>query len=389
MSSPFSSVGPQYIKNLLFLIQESRGFCSIHVKMLDYLFCCLELLQVVFRKPANIWRLCIALPVLLLMGLAMPRLIYFLLFQVVFLFVMSYLKPSWIMEFMNWLNLQRNGYSVKYQTVGDFTYCYAERGRPSQNVPSILFLHGLSASKEMWFPMVTAIPRDRHIVLLDMPGHGNSSRRLDYNYSFVNQASRVAQFVITTGLGKKPFHLVGISMGGGVAVAFAATHPRDVTKLSLLCPAGFHTHNGSEYLQDVAKGLIAADPGKLPISASEQHKAFHYIFHVQEGKEIPRLYSWLAFEIMSMKRDIHGKVSSDLEADVNNKVLHRHITKVEAPTQVLWGKYDRLVHPSGAEVVKAALPACQVHMLENCGHTISYDRPFRAMKLILEFLDSL
>ncbi|XP_071817986.1 monoacylglycerol lipase abhd6-B-like isoform X3 [Apostichopus japonicus] len=357
--------------------------------MLDYLFCCLELLQVVFRKPANIWRLCIALPVLLLMGLAMPRLIYFLLFQVVFLFVMSYLKPSWIMEFMNWLNLQRNGYSVKYQTVGDFTYCYAERGRPSQNVPSILFLHGLSASKEMWFPMVTAIPRDRHIVLLDMPGHGNSSRRLDYNYSFVNQASRVAQFVITTGLGKKPFHLVGISMGGGVAVAFAATHPRDVTKLSLLCPAGFHTHNGSEYLQDVAKGLIAADPGKLPISASEQHKAFHYIFHVQEGKEIPRLYSWLAFEIMSMKRDIHGKVSSDLEADVNNKVLHRHITKVEAPTQVLWGKYDRLVHPSGAEVVKAALPACQVHMLENCGHTISYDRPFRAMKLILEFLDSL
>lgn len=38
-----------------------------------------------------------------------------------------------------------------------------------------------------------AIPRDRHVVLLDMPGHGNSSRRLDYNYSFVNQASRVAQ----------------------------------------------------------------------------------------------------------------------------------------------------------------------------------------------------
>lgn len=35
-------------------------------------------------------------------------------------------------------------------------------------------------------------------------------------------------------------------------------------------------------------------------------------------------------------------VSSDLEADVNNKVLHRHITKVEAPTQVLWGKYDRV-----------------------------------------------
>lgn len=27
---------------------------------------------------------------------------------------------------------------------------------------------------------------------------------------------------------------------------------------------------------------------------------------------------------------------------MNNKVLHKHITKVEAPTQVLWGKYDRV-----------------------------------------------
>lgn len=53
------------------------------------------------------------------------------------------------------VNLRRNNFEVKYQTVGDFTYCYAERGKPSPNVPSILFLHGLSATKEMWFPMVT------------------------------------------------------------------------------------------------------------------------------------------------------------------------------------------------------------------------------------------
>ncbi|KAJ8047340.1 Monoacylglycerol lipase abhd6-B [Holothuria leucospilota] len=405
--------------------------------MLDYLACCLELLLIFIRKPENQRWLFIASPVVLLVGFVMKSLLYFVFIQVFFLFILTYWRPAWIMDFSNWTNLRKNNFVVKYLQVGDFTFCYAERGKPSDSSSSILFLHGLSASKEMWFPMVTAIPSDRHVVLLDMPGHGKSTQKIDFSYSFMNQASRVAQFVIASGLGTKPFHLIGISMGGGVAIAYAATHPRDVSKLSLLCPAGCADWDKADYMQDVKKGLITTgagmmpinfreqekvfpylfymtgkkipslhgneksdymkdiesgrivtDSGKMPLNAEEQHKAFRYMFYMPKGFKLPRMYSWLAFEITKSKRPIHGKVSNDLEADVNNKALHKYFPKITSPTLVLWGKHDRLVHPSGADVLKAALPKCEVHMLHKCGHTISYDRPFKALKLILKFDES-
>lgn len=356
--------------------------------MLDYLACCLELLLIFIRKPENQRWLFIASPVVFLVGFVMKSLLYFVFIQVFFLFILTYWRPAWIMDFSNWTNLRKNNFVVKYLQVGDFTFCYAERGKPSDSSSSILFLHGLSASKEMWFPMVTAIPSDRHVVLLDMPGHGKSTQKIDFSYSFMNQASRVAQFVIASGLGTKPFHLIGISMGGGVAIAYAATHPRDVSKLSLLCPAGLHGNEKSDYMKDIESGRIVTDSGKMPLNAEEQHKAFRYMFYMPKGFKLPRMYSWLAFEITKSKRPIHGKVSNDLEADVNNKALHKYFPKITSPTLVLWGKHDRLVHPSGADVLKAALPNCEVHMLHKCGHTISYDRPFKALKLILKFDES-
>ena len=40
------------------------------------------------------------------------------------------------------------------------------------------------------------------------------------------------------GLNRKPLHVVGISMGGGVAGLYAAKYPKSLTKLTLFCPAG-------------------------------------------------------------------------------------------------------------------------------------------------------
>lgn len=46
------------------------------------------------------------------------------------------------------------------------------------------------------------------------------------------------QFVESVKLNKKPFHLVGTSMGGCVAGVYAARYPSDLSSLTLICPAG-------------------------------------------------------------------------------------------------------------------------------------------------------
>lgn len=46
------------------------------------------------------------------------------------------------------------------------------------------------------------------------------------------------QFVECIKLNKRPFHLVGTSMGGNVAGVYAAQYPEDICSLTLICPAG-------------------------------------------------------------------------------------------------------------------------------------------------------
>ena len=45
------------------------------------------------------------------------------------------------------------------------------------------------------------------------------------------------QFVRAIGLDSRPFHLVGISMGGAISQNYAVHYPQDVALLTLICPA--------------------------------------------------------------------------------------------------------------------------------------------------------
>ncbi|KAG8127928.1 hypothetical protein E2320_014806, partial [Naja naja] len=62
--------------------------------------------------------------------------------------------------------------------------------------------------------------------------------------------------------------------------------------------------------------------------------------------------------------------------------------KIKAPTQIIWGKGDKVFDSSGAAVLAAAIPNSQVHWLEKCGHFITLERPRTSAKLLLEFYKS-
>lgn len=50
--------------------------------------------------------------------------------------------------------LYKAGLRLRYVRAGKYRYCYGERGRPSHNKTSLVLVHGFSASKDMWVPIV-------------------------------------------------------------------------------------------------------------------------------------------------------------------------------------------------------------------------------------------
>ncbi|XP_032998471.1 monoacylglycerol lipase ABHD6-like [Lacerta agilis] len=69
-------------------------------------------------------------------------------------------------------------------------------------------------------------------------------------------------------------------------------------------------------------------------------------------------------------------------------IFHDNMSKIKAPTQIIWGMHDKVTDPSGGEISAAAIPNSQLHMLEKCGHFIIMDSPRKSAKLLVEFHNS-
>src|SRR3712207_7557940 len=85
--------------------------------------------------------------------------------------------------------------------------------------PTVVLLHGLGTSGWMWDRVVPALERDLHVLVVDLPGHGDS--RTTPWESLEATAAAVARLVGDRASGGAA-HLAGLSLGGYVAAALAA-----------------------------------------------------------------------------------------------------------------------------------------------------------------------
>jgi len=96
--------------------------------------------------------------------------------------------------------------------------------------PSVVFLHGGVASGWAWDPVVERLAGRYHCLAPDLPEHGRSVGRGPF--SIAGAAGDVAALVRERAHGRRA-HLVGISVGGQIALQVAATAPELVDRLVL------------------------------------------------------------------------------------------------------------------------------------------------------------
>lgn len=305
-------------------------------------------------------------------------------------FMASFLLwPSALIKVYYWYWRQALGMQIKYVYAGNYQFCYSYRGKPG-NKPSILMLHGFSAHKDMWLSVVKFLPKNLHLICVDMPGHGGTTRTCADDYSIEGQVKRIHQFVECIKLNKRPFHLVGTSMGGNVAGVYAAQYPSEVSSLSLICPAGLQYPNESEFVK-VLKHLKAShDVTKIPLIPSTP----------EEMEEMLKLCSYVRFRVPQQilqglvdvripHNEFYRELFLEIVKEKSRHALQENMSKISMPLQVIWGKQDQVLDVSGADVLAESVPSCHVELLENCGHSVVMERPRKTAKLLVEFLSSL
>ncbi len=102
-----------------------------------------------------------------------------------------------------------------------------ERGQGS----ALIFLHGFLENHQMWHGLWEALPNTYRKISLDLPGHGQSD-----NLAYVHSMEEMAELLmaLVKHLRLKRFTLIGHSMGGYVALAFADKYPDYLKALVLM-----------------------------------------------------------------------------------------------------------------------------------------------------------
>jgi pimeloyl-ACP methyl ester carboxylesterase len=102
---------------------------------------------------------------------------------------------------------------------------------PAHVSETIVMVHGLQSSHQTFYSLNNKMPESWHVIAIDQKGHGASRAYSDAEAVFTSEKMAADLKIIVTQLGLKNFHLLGHSMGGRTAIAYASEFPADLKSL--------------------------------------------------------------------------------------------------------------------------------------------------------------
>jgi pimeloyl-ACP methyl ester carboxylesterase len=239
--------------------------------------------------------------------------------------------------------------------------------RGTEKDPSLLFIHGAGGNGEIWEGQVAFFEGKHSIFRLDLPGHGRSDPGGADRISSYAQWARLSSERL---FAKRPFVLVGHSMGGAV-----------VLELGLNPPDGL-------------KGIVVVGSGaKLAVTRaifqmlSENPEAFfETIDRFAFSSAAPTV---LRERFVRMARQCPPPVIfSDFQAcdhfDIRNRLPEIHI-----PTLVLCGEEDQLTPVKYSRYLHENITASRLIVIPKAGHVVMVEQPDTLNRAIESFLDTL
>ena len=234
----------------------------------------------------------------------------------------------------------------------------------------VVLLHGLACGRRMWFHQIRALRNRFRVIAYDQRGHGQTDAPSDAtDYSAAHLAHDLVG--VLDALKIERAAIVGFSLGGGPALALAASQPERVSQLVLAeVGAGADDPVKIESMARQWGALIAQ--GKIDDLVCEMLRS--ELFKVYARRNARRRNHMAA---LIRATPIDGLRFTLSEVLAKRKSLFRLIEpmkSVRVPTTILVGQYD-YVCSKAARLLAQSIPNASLKIIANSGHMSPLEQP--------------
>ncbi|MFA6266978.1 MAG: alpha/beta fold hydrolase [Pseudolabrys sp.] len=240
---------------------------------------------------------------------------------------------------------------------------------------AVIFMHGIGGNRRNWRDQIPAFSKYFKAIAWDARGYGDSD---DYEgplnfHSYADDVVRVLDH-----FGVERGTLVGLSMGGRIAMDFAARHA-DRLKTLVLCD----THKGFAGLSPEARTAFIASRKEPLVNGKEPKDIAGPVAKTLIGPNASKeAYEALVDSMSRLHKESYIK---SIEASVNMDV-RTDLDNIAVPTMVVVGSADRLTTVDMARSIASDIPGAELSIIEGAGHLVNIEEPEKFNSIVVDFL---
>lgn len=248
---------------------------------------------------------------------------------------------------------------------------------PDAAAPVLVLLHPFPFDRRFWAKVAPALAARFRVVAPDLRGFGAAAALAAGDgappepggYSIADLADDVAGLLDALAVDRAI--VGGLSMGGYVALAFAARHARRLRGL---------------LLADTKAGPDAPEARAARGDAIELVRAQGVDAYVE--RQMPRLLAASAAtavreEVRALARQHPAAVVAGLAALRDRPDRRAELPAIRCPTQILVGEHDILTPPAEAQAMAAAIAGARIEVLPDAGHLPPLETPAAFARAVL------
>ncbi|RDV24121.1 alpha/beta hydrolase [Alteromonas aestuariivivens] len=237
------------------------------------------------------------------------------------------------------------------------------------NRPLMIMLHDIASDKNVWLPLAIRLRERFHVVIPDLPGHGETGFTQQWDYTIKTQSQRLVALIWQ--LGYQQAHIVGNGMGADMAIYMAVYHASAVSSIVLMSPLGLETD------------ALGTDLNRFMKVSSPKHYYRLYNTLMARPPWTPTIIKDAQAAEFIDNRLKMERICQDLQSS-RSLISESQLAQLAPAVFILWGGQNKLVNYALAERWKD-LTGAEIQVFHDLGHRLMVESPARTAYALCHF----